>query len=213
MGGTFRKKGVEMEFSQIAERNSLVNIFDSASKTKNGIQAWQSIASGHDKSVRDITKFLGLKVDLNQNHIELTPRDTDKSIVSNAPLYFVANYRYMIFKSRVIFNSPHKVIIEFPEMVLIKNSRREDRQFPHTKEFEFKLNMNDNYSKIFSKKIIDYSEEGMAISITPTESILFEKNAIIETIDLTKKFVISHMTTLFKDERSSGVRVGLKRLK
>jgi hypothetical protein len=154
----------------------------SLKSSKSKLLIWQNINGKRLPENCFITKL-----DFPGGSFCITKKGKNEPLLGASPLYFYCFYRQTIFKTQCLFNSAFKVELRIPDCIMYEELRAMPREQICGNEsmgLEFKKSHN-SYSgmQYFKKKLLDYSQEGLAFRLPFTERMLFEKSELISIPD------------------------------
>lgn len=199
-----------MNFIQIVTENEIANAFQSISKISPPLAAWQTVEDPRGKMKREVYRFRSLKVNTSMNQIDLIPYDTSKILNSNSALFFMSNYRRSIFKSQLKLNSKEKVIISIPESILLQNTRCEERIKMKNKRVDIEISQLSR-KILYSKKVIDQSQDGFSLSNSSKEAVIFEKGQRVKLLANNLNYKIVSISPYYRYRQLEGMRIGLRK--
>lgn len=187
-----------IQFVDIVKKDHIDSVLAKIFKGSLSLQIWQK-----EETLRQKTHGFLRSINAVSNHIELEASNFDGFIdFKKEEIFFYSNYRTTIFKSKILRKTQNnKVIIEYPELLKIKESRtnQRSRYGLHTNHHLDLLIVTNNESKIVETevRIIDSSENGLAILLPKKYKELIKKGS---------KVIILESSLLFLQRRAGLIR-------
>jgi hypothetical protein len=197
-------------FIHVFNVHTQIDLLQSIKTHASGITLWQALSD--EQLQRKLMKIRGLKLNVYDNLLEITPKKKDHSFDSKLPVYFYAQHRTSIFKTKIVFNSNFKVILKWPDNFLIGDERDMPRSYNRkNKIITFNLRINNHIDKEFQKPIIDDSALGLSIRVPYNEIQYFDEGAVVKInykSDV-KQGRINYITPLLDKMYPNHLRVGI----
>lgn len=173
-----------IEFVDIVKKDHIDSVLNKIFKGSLALQIWQK-----EEPLRQKTNGKLKSINAVSNHIELEASDFDGFVdFKKDEIFFYSNYRMTIFKSKILKKiQGNKVIIEYPELLKIKEARSNQRHRYglHTNHRLDILLVAPNGAKMIETevRIIDSSDNGFAILIPKKYGELVKKGTKIIVLE------------------------------
>lgn len=157
------------------------NLFLEAFQRTKSVILWQQVDNiVHRRSC--ISKIK--RVDLNKDELILIPIKGTYDFNSQLPLYFYSKRKTLIFKNSIYFNEPFKLIVKFPQKIMITNLRASSRSVIDSKDglyvkYHFGHTADEQAINMKSQ-LLDYSDNGLAFKSSLSNIIKFVKGDAIK---------------------------------
>lgn len=141
----------------------------------------QDLAKDNDCHLwQDFTQYrsqLDVKfMSLNKNNLELffeCKTNPNTKFNPALPIYFYESKKECVFKSKIKWMSSDTIIVKIPTEILTLENRLFNRNLPtENTEVSFSLNIGDQ-EQLYSKQVIDYSDQGLSFTIIGREYLHF----------------------------------------
>lgn len=179
------------------------------------VMVWQKDEEGVKRNVQDAT-LSGINWD--KNEITVDSEHAFTSALENA-IYVFNDRRQVVFKATILNILANKMVLKFPESLILPNTRTEDRtSFFNQKIFlHFSLQEDVKASemdKLHKVQIIDLSPSGVSFKASVDKNFGLQRGDRIwlklsQSDELTQGTVM-HMTVMKKGCSDQYVQVGVK---
>lgn len=159
------------EMVEIEKSDKIQNLFVNLLREKNKIVLWQNIDNIH--RIKKAVCFR--KFDTKKSELEFLPKKGQFKFDVQLPIYFYSKKKTTIFKNGIFFNSQFNLIVKAPELVMLKNIRKEKRESCLNSLVSFMFG-EDNYGRDswFKAKMIDRSAGGFSFKTSIGNVIKFK---------------------------------------
>jgi hypothetical protein len=155
----------DKEFIDIQKRPHIDKLLLETKREKGNLQIWQ-----RDIRVRVRAHGYLTKIDNDGKYLDLISKEHDGfGDFSDGDIYFYAEHRKVIFKSRVLRLGAGKIRIEFPDLVKIEDARCEPRVRYGLQSYQtmdiMTLSKENQKFPINDLKLVDSSKDGVGFLI------------------------------------------------
>jgi hypothetical protein len=128
---------------------------------------------------RQIAKASVLKVNKQNLTVEFSSFKSSFQFLGKDPLYIFCRRKFLVFKAKIKFHSPFKIITELPNHILVEELRENDRiDFSLLKSEQFIRITKDEKVDIglhfFKSRLLDISDQGLAFQISGYDAQKFK---------------------------------------
>lgn len=107
------------------------------------------------------------KISLDEQQLHITPTNGMFRFHQNEEVYYLNQNKSILFKTTIFHNSAYKIILHRPEMVVIRDQRKQARQHLEHKDIQISYHYGTktglSLEKFpFSSKLLDFSNGGLS---------------------------------------------------
>ncbi|MGE3609309.1 MAG: hypothetical protein AB7I27_06955 [Bacteriovoracaceae bacterium] len=159
---------------RLNESIQLVNIFQHLVDEKNKHLLWQH---SKDTSKKIVIHSKISNLNISNNEMTLHPEKGEFKFNNRSYLYFYSLHRSILFKATILYHSHFKIVIRLPEMIMLPNSRVQERKvFSNDQVIRYVHNSekNSTYHQLYlNSKLLDLSENGLSFKSSISNIVKF----------------------------------------
>jgi hypothetical protein len=159
---------------QVKENNLILEQLKQIRRQTKSVTLWQN---PHNKRILNHSNILKIKE--TESLLELGSLAKPFRFSSLYPIYIYTPFKTTVLKTRILFNSTFKLVLEMPIMLYAEEMRKIDRLSlkGHSSRFSAYFHKDDkltNGKLYFQSKILDFSSKGAALRVSHHQIHKFE---------------------------------------